>query len=254
MDNISLLFLGLVSIVSNFLSALSGGGAGLIQLPSLLFFGLPFPNALATHKVASVALGIGASIPHLNRSKFKSKFTLIILLSGLPGVLLGTYAASIFPGNFSTLFLGLLTLSLSLYSIKTKNLGVSTNKTILNNVNYLVGSIGLIFIGFLNGYLSSGTGLFVTIWLITIFDLSFSASIAYTLVLVGIFWNGIGALSLGLKGNIVWSFLPVLISGSLIGGYLGAYFSIIKGSKFIKIVFEIVSFLVGISLLIKTSI
>ena len=65
------------------------------------------------------------------------------------------------------------------------------------------------------------------------------------------FWNGVGALSLGLTGNIVWSYIPVLILGSLIGGYFGAYFSIIKGSKFIKVVFEIVSFLVGITLLIK---
>ena len=87
--------------------------------------------------------------------------------------------------------------------------------------------------------------------MIKIFNLSFSVSVAYTLILVGIFWNGIGALSLGLTGNIIWSYIPVLILGSLIGGYLGAYFSIIKGSKFVKVIFEIISFSVGISLLLK---
>ena len=49
-------FFGIYIFLSNFISALSGGGAGLIQLPALLFFGLPFSKALATHKVASVAL------------------------------------------------------------------------------------------------------------------------------------------------------------------------------------------------------
>jgi uncharacterized membrane protein YfcA len=51
-----------ISFVANAFSAFAGGGAGLIQLPLLIFLGLPFAIALATHKVASVALGIGATI------------------------------------------------------------------------------------------------------------------------------------------------------------------------------------------------
>ena len=70
-DIVSQILLGIVSIFSNFISGLSGGGAGLIQLPALLFFGLPFSKALATHKVASVALGLGASIPHLKSNNLK---------------------------------------------------------------------------------------------------------------------------------------------------------------------------------------
>ena len=250
-DICSQIFLGIVSIFSNFISGLSGGGAGLIQLPALLFFGLPFSKALATHKVASVALGLGASVPHLKRTSLKIKYAFLILIAGIPGVILGAYTSLIVPGNLSTILLGFLTLFLSFYSIRQKNLGCSNQKISINILRIIIGSLGLFFIGFLNGYLSSGTGLFVTIWMITIFDLSFSLAVAYTLIFVGIFWNGIGALSLGLTGNIVWSYIPVLILGSLIGGYFGAYFSIIKGSKFIKVVFELVSFSVGISLLVK---
>tara|TARA_Y100001968_G_scaffold90798_1_gene81701 strand:+ start:77 stop:850 length:774 start_codon:yes stop_codon:yes gene_type:complete len=252
-DTFSQIFLGIVSIISNFISALSGGGAGLIQLPALLFCGLPFSKALATHKVASVALGIGASIPHLKRNTLKKEYVFLILISGIPGVLLGAYTALILPSEFSTTLLGILTLFLGFYSINNKQLGSSNQKILLSKLRIFFGFLGLFVIGFLNGYLSSGTGLFVTIWIITIFNLSFSVAVAYTLILVGIFWNGIGALSLGLSGNIIWKFIPILILGSLIGGYFGAYFSIIKGSKFIKVVFEIVSLSVGISLLIKVS-
>ena len=247
----SQLFLGIVSIISNFISALSGGGAGLLQLPALLFFGLPFSKALATHKVASVALGLGASIPHLKSNTFQKKYVLIILISGIPGVILGAYTASLLPSDFSSTLLGFLTLFLCLYSINNKSLGSFHKPISFSKLRFIVGSLGLFIIGFLNGYLSSGTGLFVTIWMITIFKFTFSLAVAYTLIFVGIFWNGIGAFSLGLTGNIVWSYIPVLILGSLIGGYFGASFSIIKGSKFIKLVFEIVSFLVGISLLVK---
>ena len=252
-DTFSQIFLGIVSIISNFISALSGGGAGLIQLPALLFCGLPFSKALATHKVASVALGIGASIPHLKRNTLKKEYVFLILISGIPGVLLGAHTALILPSDFSTTLLGILTLFLGFYSINNKQLGSSNKTILLSKLRIFFGFLGLFVIGFLNGYLSSGTGLFVTIWIITIFNLSFSVAVAYTLILVGIFWNGIGALSLGLSGNIIWKFIPILILGSLIGGYFGAYFSIIKGSKFIKVVFEIVSLSVGISLLIKVS-
>ena len=48
-DVISQIFLGFISFLSNFISALSGGGAGLIQLPALLFLGLPLDNGVATY-------------------------------------------------------------------------------------------------------------------------------------------------------------------------------------------------------------
>ena len=251
-DIFSQIILGIISILSNFISALSGGGAGLIQLPALLFLGLPFSKALATHKVASVALGCGASIPHLKRNVLDIEFIFLILISGIPGVLIGSYTASILPSDFSTTLLGILTLFLGFYSINNHKLGNSKQKIKPSKIRYIIGFLGLFIIAFLNGYLSSGTGLFVTIWMITVFNLSFYIAVAHTLILVGIFWNGIGALSLGLSGNIVWNYIPILILGALIGGYFGAYFSIIKGSKFIKFVFEIVSLSIGICLLIKS--
>ena len=248
---ISQVLLGFVSLLSNFISALSGGGAGLIQLPALLFFGLSFSKALATHKVASVALGIGASLPHLRNKSIQSNFALLILIAGIPGVLLGAYSSSVLPNNFSTALLGFLTLFLGFYSIKNKKLGTSNHQIVINKTRILIGSLGLFIIGFFNGYLSSGTGLFVTIWMITIFDLTFSVAVAYTLIFVGIFWNGFGAISLGMTGNIIWKYIPVLIFGSILGGYFGAYCSIIKGTKLVKLVFEIVSLAIGISLIFK---
>ena len=58
-----------ISFISNTFSAISGGGAGLIQLPALILFGLPYYQALATHKVATVALGLGGSIRNLKYLK-----------------------------------------------------------------------------------------------------------------------------------------------------------------------------------------
>ena len=96
--------------------------------------------------------------------------------------------------------------------------------------------------GALNGSLISGTGLFVTLWLIRWFGLDYKAAVGYTLILVGIFWNGSGAITLGILGTIEWSWLPALILGSLIGGYLGAHLAIVKGNLLVKRAFEVILF------------
>lgn len=69
MDWISTLFLFFGSLIANTLASLAGGGAGLLQFPLLIFLGLPFGVALATHKLASVALGLGAAYTHLKSGK-----------------------------------------------------------------------------------------------------------------------------------------------------------------------------------------
>ena len=52
----------IISYISNVFSSIAGGGAGLIQLPALILFGIPYYKALAAHKIATVALGIGGSL------------------------------------------------------------------------------------------------------------------------------------------------------------------------------------------------
>ncbi|VAW47687.1 hypothetical protein MNBD_GAMMA04-643 [hydrothermal vent metagenome] len=68
MDLLDQLLLFIISLIANLFSALAGGGAGLLQLPALLFLGLPFGTALATHKVASVFLGLGATARRLSEN------------------------------------------------------------------------------------------------------------------------------------------------------------------------------------------
>ncbi len=115
---------------------------------------------------------------------------------------------------------------------------------------YLIGGIVLFFIGILNASLTSGTGLFVTLWLVRWFGLDYKTAVSYTLVLVGLFWNGGGAITLGLLGEIAWEWLPPLIIGSLLGGYIGAHLAIKKGNRWIKITYETITVTIGISLLI----
>ena len=245
------LILGVVSFVANLLSACAGGGAGLVQLPALIFLGLPFSMALATHKLASVALGLGAGIRHLQERNLKAEMVVFILGFGLPGVWLGARLALNIPPDIGTTILGILTFGIGIYSINRPQLGTTNRMLRMNFWSWFIGGVILFFIGALNGSFSSGTGLFVTIWLVRWFGLSYIYAVAYTLILVGLFWNGLGALVLVLKGGIRWDWLPILIIGSITGGYIGAHLSIIKGNHIVKRAFESISILIGLSLVLK---
>ena len=246
-----LVILFAVSFIANLLSALAGGGAGLLQLPVLILLGLPFSIALSTHKIASVALGIGAGLKHTRNRSVNIKTIFFILLSGLPGVFIGARIALDIPDKIAISILGILTLGLGLYSISKPTLGLENKRKSNDLYTYLKGGLVLFIIGILNGSLSSGTGLFATTWLVTYFGFTYTEAVAYTLLSVGFFWNGTGALILGLNSDIQWEWLPSLLLGSFLGGYFGAKLSIIKGSRFVKKSFELLCILMGISLIVR---
>jgi uncharacterized protein len=240
----------LIALVANGLSALAGGGAGLLQLPALIFLGLPFPVALATHKIASVALGIGASVRHLRQSTFEVRRVALVLATGLPGVVLGAMLVIEIPPRAGEIALGALTIGLGWYSWRRPQLGQQMVVVAGGAAHALNGALGLFLIGVLNGSLTSGTGLMVTLWLVRWYGLSYTQAVAYTLVLVGLFWNGTGALVLGTLGEVRWAWLPALLIGSFVGGYLGSSLALHYGNRLVKRVFEVVTVLTGLALLL----
>jgi uncharacterized protein len=242
----------LVSLAANVLSAMAGGGAGLLQLPALILLGLPFSMALATHKIATVALGVGATFKHAREGHTELAFALIMLAAGLPGVYVGASAVLAIPASVAQFSLGVLTIALGIYSYYKKQLGQHYAPSHRDTVGMFFGAVGLFALGVLNGSLTSGTGLFVTVWLIVWFGFDFKRATAYTMILVGLFWNGTGALTLALQTPVQWRWLPALLLGSLIGGYFGAHLAVKYSNPLIKRVFEVVTVLAGVSLIGKS--
>jgi uncharacterized membrane protein YfcA len=250
MDYTQHLLLFVIAVVANWFSALAGGGAGLIQLPILIFMGLPFSLALATHKVATVALGLGATIRHLKEKHSSPRLLALILAAGIPGVIAGAYFIIDVNGRWAEIVLGLLTLSLACYSLMKPELGL-VGKPIHRDIKgVLIGAVGLYVIGFANGALSAGSGLFVTLWLVYWFGLDYRLAVAHTLIAVGLGWNASGAVTMTLLAEVKWDWLPALVLGSLLGGYLGAHSSIKAGNMWIKRCYELVTMVVGIKLLV----
>tara|TARA_B100000925_G_scaffold171081_1_gene128817 strand:+ start:101 stop:898 length:798 start_codon:yes stop_codon:yes gene_type:complete len=248
---VSQFFIFIISYLSNVFSSIAGGGAGLIQLPALILFGIPYYKALAAHKIATVALGIGGSIRNYKNVKKNYLIILLLLIFGIPGVILGTLIVELISEKYLYYLLAIFTIILGIYSINKPNLGlISINKKI-GIFSYFKFNCLAFIIGILNGSISSGTGLLVTILLIQTFGLDFLSSISITFLTVGIFWNATGAIALSRIGSIPSNILIILILGSFLGGFSGAHLSNLKGNNFIKKLFTCLCFLIGLTLILK---
>jgi len=234
----------LISFLSNLFSAFSGGGAGIIQLPAiLLLFEISFPVALATHKISTVLLGLGATLKFFEKSKPSRKLLNEGIIIGLPAVIIGAYSISFINENLARQFLGLLILIVFLLSFtKSNNQGRI-------EPNPLIVYPSLFVIGLLNGSLSAGTGLLYTIMLTKLYGYTYKEAIGYTLLVVGLFYNLVGATVLYVVSSIDVSILPILLFGSFAGGYVGAMVAIKKSNVLIKTAYQLVTLIVAYKLL-----
>ncbi len=252
MDNLNFFFAFSISFVANFLSALAGGGSGLFLLPALLFLGIPYPVALASHKIATVGLGVGATIRHSFVKDLDKRFMLWLCCIGIPGVILGAFLAIYLPEDIAKLGLGLLILSITAINIKGIKAADLQNNRQKEQRSLITGYLGVFVIAVLNGSLTSGTGLLFTMWLVYWFRCSFMLALSYTMIVCGFIYNSTGALVLGTNVSLNVPFVSVLVLGAVLGGFLGASLSLHKGEEFIKKVFTISCAIIGSALIYQS--
>lgn len=240
------------SFAACFFSSLSGGGAGLILLPILLFTGLPFINALASHKLAVGFIGIGSTVRYVQEQLIDWKVFWWTALVGLPFVILGTKFAASVPGEIMKPLVGGVVLGMVVISWLNKPTVKPPIPNTLSKKLLLIGTVLLIPIAFYSGWISAGAGVFTTflyLWLLRYDQLH---ATAMTLSANGIFWNGVGAIAHVILGHVIWPLAPGLILGAILGSYYGANLAIKKGNRFLKIMFLSTAALTGCLLLFPT--
>jgi len=107
---------------------------------------------------------------------------------------------------------------------------------------------GLFVVGFLNGSITSGTGLFLTILADPLVRPRLHACGGLHADLCGLVWNGTGALVLGMIGTVAWSWMPALLAGSIIAAIWAATWRSGKATCD-QAAFEIVTILIGLKLI-----
>ncbi|WP_058553620.1 sulfite exporter TauE/SafE family protein [Thiohalocapsa sp. ML1] len=240
------------SFAACFFSSLSGGGAGLILLPVLLFTGLPFINALASHKLAVGFIGIGSTLRYVREGLIDWRVFWWTALVGLPFVVLGTRFAANVPGEVMEPLVGGVIIAMVGITLAKKAAPSVFDPERLSPRLLLIGSALLVPAAFYSGWISAGSGVFTTflfLWLLRYDQLH---ATAMTLAANGIFWNGVGAIAHVFMGHVIWPLAPGLIAGALLGSYFGASFGIKRGNRFLRIMFLGTAAVTGVLLLWPT--
>jgi len=241
-----LYFVGVFVGITNVLA----GGGSLITIPLLIFFGLDGASANGTNRLAIAIQNVFAVAGFKKKGICNPKFSLMLILPALPGVILGAVTAShigdqMFRRVLSVVMIVILTL------ILTRKKSYSDMRIDENNLSKkqrILVMIAFAGIGFYSGFIQAGVGFITIIALTSITGLDLVRTNAHKVFVIGVL-TWIAVFIFIYYGKIVWSLSLILASGTATGGWIGSHFAVAGGEKWIKRVLTVAVIAMAIKLM-----
>ena len=247
-DIVKFLILAVFCFLAAVIDAISGGG-GLISLPAYFAVGFSPHVALGTNKVSSTLSTIASSFKFWKSKKINVEIVSKLFIFSFIGAILGSLTTiSIEPKYFKPISFVTLIL-VFLYTLKNKNIGEVNYYKGTTPKTLLIGKIMAFSLGFYDGFLGPGTGSFLIFCLIKIFKLDFSSASGNTKIL-NLSSNFASLVVFAFLGKLNWVYGLSIAVVMTFGAIIGSKLAILKGNKFIKPVFLVVT----IVLILKMSV
>ncbi len=235
----TILPLSFFAFFAGLIDSIAGGG-GLIQLPALLIFlpTQPIVNLLGTNKLISVSGTSVATLQYARKVPIAWKYVLFTAGSAFIFSMFGARVVSMMkPSNLRPIIIVLLVI-ITIYTFLKKDFGSNQAPRLSLVMQRWIGIITGAIIGFYDGFFGPGTGSFLIFIFVVVYGLNFLQASASSKV-VNLSTNIAAVLFFGLSGHIIlWLALPLAVS-NVLGAFVGARLAILKGSKFIRIMFLI---------------
>ena len=234
------LLLALAALTAGFVDAVVGGG-GLIQLPALLL-GLPGASpvqVLATNKLASICGTTVASATYYRRVHPDPRTFLPLMALAFVGSALGAVVAFLIPRSaFDPIVLGALVV-VGTYVVLKPDLGDRTALRFQGHRHTLMAMLTGLGVGFYDGALGPGTGSFFVFLLVGLLGYDFLEASAKARLAN---WaTNLAALCVFVpQGEVLWDIGLLMGVANLAGGYLGARTAVVRGSRFVRVLFIVV--------------
>ncbi|WP_323704580.1 sulfite exporter TauE/SafE family protein [Mammaliicoccus sp. Dog046] len=240
----TLLIIILFGLIASFIDSVVGGG-GLISFPALLAVGMDPAVALGTNKLASSFGTLTSTLKFVKAKKVDFDIVGKLFPLSFIGSILGAITATYLPPEyFKPLAIIILTL-VTFYSILKKDWGDINQYKKLSLKKAILFIVGVVVIGYYDGFIGGGTGSFFLFVLLLIgLDFLHAAGNAKFLNLA----SNLGALILFMVlGQVNYIYGLSMAGAMVVGSYLGVTFAIRKGVSYVKVLFIVVT----ISLILK---
>ena len=245
---LSICIIFVTSLIATALSAMSGGGAGVINIPVMLALGISFPVASAAQKAAAAFWVLPASYNYLRDKKIKWRFLLIFSALGLIGVYGGVVSILAISQRNLEIIVGVLILILVTYVFFKKDVGLR-EKPITSKFRHALAYASSLVLGFYESFFGSGNGVLFSVVTFETQGFDFIDALGYYFA-IAFAWDTFAVILFASKGYFSWSVVAPMVLGAIIGGYLGSKYAKYKGNKFIKFMFVTIGAILGLKLLI----
>ncbi len=246
MPDITLLqgiILAFFAFLAGLIDSIAGGG-GLIQLPAIMSV---LPNApvvflLGTNKLSS-SFGTALAVAQYSRKvKLDWKKILPVAVAAFFAGIAGAQIAVSVPNNWMRPIVIVLLVVVLIYTLFKKNLGVDTREVSAPlKTQMILGILAGLVIGLYDGFFGPGTGNFLTLAFIAIYGMNFLTASA-SIKPLNLATN-IGALILfSMAGTIFVQLGLIMAVFNMLGSFVGVRLAVLKGSRFIRILFMAVVF------------
>ena len=231
-----------VSFTAGLIDAIAGGG-GLIQLPGVMTFlpNVPVVTLLSINKTSSMFGTITSMVQYGKSGLIDWKRMWKIALCAFCTAALGAFTAKRIPNELLKPLIIILLAFLVIFTIFKKDFGAEETVSRFTAAQQsILGLILGLVMGFYDGFFGPGTGNFLIMGLIFIYGLDFLHASANAKVVNGMtnlsaflmyMFLGIGNLFLGVIMGIF----------NMLGARLGVRLAVLKGSKFIRVLFIVMS-------------
>ena len=238
-DIVKFLILAVCCFIASVVDAISGGG-GLISLPAYFAVGFPPHMALGTNKLSAFLSTFASAFKFWKAKKINVEIVSKLFTFSLAGAAIGVKTAvSIDPKYFTPISFGILIL-VFLYALKNKNMGEKNYYKGTTPKTIILGKIMAFCLGFYDGFLGPGTASFLMFCLIKIFKLDFSSASGNTKIL-NLSSNFASLVVFAFLGKLNWVYGISIAIVMTFGAIIGSRLAILKGNKFIKPVFLVVT-------------
>lgn len=244
---LKIIFLCIAGFFAALVDSIAGGG-GIISVPAFLFAGVPPQFALGTNKFSSTCASFTSSLQFFKHGKVNSKLIKYLFGFTLIGATIGVSTVLAIDTKFLNIIVLVLLISVSIYSLFSKNIGETNNLKEVNKKRILLGILLALVLGFYDGFFGPGTGTFLIFGLIGIYGFDFVTAAGNAKVLN--FVSNITSLVLFAFGGRINYYLGIPVAISMIlGAKVGTRLAIRNGAKLIKPLFVTMSLAVALKML-----
>ena len=231
LQDISLIWiigLMIVAFAAGYIDAVAGGG-GMLQLPALLFVGVPPVAALATNKIVGFTGTLLAVIKYTLEKKVYWKLVFYAAIPCLIASYFGSQVAMMLDTELLT-WMMLACIPVALFFVLRKNQDHG-NSNVIDSPSKTIMAIAPL--GFYDGLLGPGTGSYMAIAINHFLKHNFLTATASVKPL-NLLTNLGSAIAFLIAGKVIWMIALPMAASSALGGWLGGKSAITGGEDFIR--------------------